>query len=215
MTEPTDHSTQGGPVREPGQQAAVVVPLPRPGSAQSAARVPARPRPRRVTRRPAAVSAAQEGGEPAVPQNLRPHEFADTLTRISNGIFRAGLTLQTALDRSPDGLRQAAEHTLDLLDETVREARDAAFADQCNDADSQEALLTRSGLSRAQSRKEQARTLQIAAQSAATEERLAATLSQLAVTYPARSARLRALSQGAAHRAAWLRQWADGHAGTG
>ena len=40
----------------------------------------------------------------------------------------AGLTLQAALDDPADSLRQAAEHALELLDEMVREARDAAFA---------------------------------------------------------------------------------------
>ena len=190
MTEPTGDGTQGRQKREPGQQAAEVLPLPLPHPAGSQAAAP-------------------------VPQSMRWHEFADTLTRISDGIFRAGLTLQAALDRPPDGLRQAAEHTLDLLDETVREARDAAFAGRCNDADGQEAILTRSGLSRAQSLEVRARTLQIAALSAATEEQLAATLGQMATTCPDRSARLRALSQSAARRAAWLRQWADGHAATG
>jgi len=64
----------------------------------------------------------------AARQDMRRGEFEDTLGRITDGIFDAGLTLQAALDQSPDRLRQAAEHTLDLLDETVREARDAVFA---------------------------------------------------------------------------------------
>lgn len=215
MPEPTDQDPRGRPVRGPGQRAAVVLPLPHPASGQSAAPVPLRPAPRRVTRLPVPVRAGPESCEPAEPQSSWRRGSADTLTRISDGIFRAGLSLQTALDRSPDGLRQAAEHTLDLLDETVREARDTAFARHCSDSDGQEALLARSGLTRAQSREVRARTRQVAALSAATEEQLAVTLGQLAATCPDHSARLQALSQSAARHAARLRQRAGDHAGTG
>ena len=36
---------------------------------------------------------------------MRRQEFEDTLTRFTDGIIHAGLTLQTALDRAPGSLR--------------------------------------------------------------------------------------------------------------
>ena len=79
--------------------------------------------------RPDAVgSASLDGFGQAAQQGTPWYEFDDALGRVTDGIFCAGLTLQAALDEPAGDLRQAAEHTLELLDEMVREARDAALA---------------------------------------------------------------------------------------
>ena len=221
---------------------AVVLPL-RPraaGNGPAALASPDGPRP--ATRLPAAGSASFDGFGHVAQQDMRRHESEDTLTRATDGIFHAGLTLQAALDQSADGLRRAAEHTLDLLDETVRQVRDAAFArhshaahrpdstgdssaaaggsargagrDAAGLSDAKE-LRARSGFIRAQSREVRARTLKVAVLSAAIQDRVAATLGQLATSHPRHSADLRELSQAAASHATRLRQWADHHAASG
>ncbi len=118
--------------RRPLRQAAVVLPL-RPRTAGGGPSAPS-DAPRPVTRLPVPGAASPYAFGRAAQQGLR-HEFEDTLTCVTDGIFRAGLALQTALDQPADGLRLAAEHALDLLDETVREMRDAAFAGHRRAAD--------------------------------------------------------------------------------
>lgn len=112
---------------------AVVLPLPPQAAGNGSAALASPSGPRPVTRLPVASAASPEGSGPTAQQVMR-HEFADTLTRITDGIFHAGLTLQAALGQPSAGLRQATEHTLDLLDQTVREVRDAAFAAHRNAA---------------------------------------------------------------------------------
>ena len=222
---------------------AAVLPLPPPAASNGAA-APALPGgPRPVTRLPLAGSASLDSSGPAAQQGRR-EESEDTLTRITDGIFHAGLTLQAALGQPADGLRQAAEHTLDLLDETVREARDGAFASHRNAAHGlddtgdpgaagegparaaqgagraavgpfeAEALLARSRSNWTRSQEVQARMMKTAISFAATEDQIAATLGRLAASSPHRSAGLRARSQAAASRATRMRQWARDHADT-
>lgn len=230
---------------EPPHQA-VVLPLP-PRAARSRSAAPGPPSgPRPVSCLPVADSAHPDGCGLAAQQSMPRQAFEDTLTRVTGSIFRAGLSLHAALDQPREGLRQAAEHALGLLDDTVREARDAAFAGLSNrapglsdpagrgsaqtgparrdavDSSAVQALLTRSRSIRAQSVEARARRRRVAVLSAGTEDRLAATLGQLAealgqlaAACPHRSASLRALGQDAARRAAWMRQLAPGHAGTG
>jgi anti-anti-sigma factor len=215
---------------------AVVLPLrPKAASNRSAALAPP-DGPYPVTRVPVTSSGGLDGFGHAAQQDIRRHEPEDTLTRITDGIFHAGLTLQAALDQPGDGLRQAAERTLDLLDETVRQAREAAFArhrhaphglDGTADPAAAgggparaargeaEALRARSGSIRTRSRELRARTLEVAISSAAAQDRVAATLGHLASSHPRYSAALRELSQAAASRATRLRQWADDHAAGG
>ncbi len=92
-------------------------------------------RPRAASRRAAALALRDDphpmtggGAGDAADQGMRMVEFEGTLTRVTDGIFHAGLTLQAGLGQPADGLRHAAEYALDLLDDTVREARNAAFA---------------------------------------------------------------------------------------
>lgn len=162
----------------------------------------------------------------------------DALSHVTGAIFHAGHTLQDALYQPAAALRQAAAHVLELLDDTVRDARAAAF-DRPGHSDGavlQPGSEAVSGLlravgedmvrlsrlrvrettqSRARSQQARARALELAAWSAATQERIAATLRQAAASSPQRAADLRALSQGAASRAAQIRQWAHEHAATG
>lgn len=63
----------------------------------------------------------------------------------------------------------------------------------------------------ARSRDAQARTLELAARSAAVQDQVAASLRQAAARYPDRSADLRASSQAAASHATRMRQWAEDH----
>lgn len=215
---------------------AVVLPL-RPkaaGDGPAALAPPGGPCP--VTRLPVSNPGSLDGFGPAAQQGMRQYELEDTLTRVTDGIFHAGLVLEAALDQSADGPRQAAMHALDLLDGAVREARDAAFAghghtphDLDNTGDpatagegpaqaalgDAEALLARSGSIRMQSRELRARALKVAVLSAATQDRIAATLGQLATRYPRYSADLRELSRAAASHATRLRRWADGHPASG
>lgn len=110
------------------QPPAAVVPLPRRAAGHGSAALAPPGGPRPVAWLPVTGPARLDGSRPAAPRGMPRREFEDTLSRITGGIFEAGVTLQASLDQPADGLRQAAEHALDLLDETVREARDAAFA---------------------------------------------------------------------------------------
>lgn len=217
---------------------AAILPLPPPVASNGPAAPPGVPRP--VTRLPVASSVGLDGLGPISQQGMRQGEFEDTLTRITGGIFHAGITLQAALGHPAEGLREAAGHTLDLLDETIREARDAAFASRRHAAhglaDAVEAgiavrlppqaaagdLIRLSQLRamqarrlRARSQQARARALKITVSSAASRDRVAAILAQAAASDPRRSAHLRALSQTAASHAAWIRQRAHDHAATG
>jgi len=60
-----------------------------------------------------------------------------------------------------------------------------------------------------------ARTRKVAVLSAATQDQVAATLGQLADSYPQQTAGLRELSQVATSYATWLRQWANDRPSTG
>jgi hypothetical protein len=80
--------------------------------------------PRPVSRLPVAIPGSPG---PGAQQGMQRHEFEDTLTRITSGVFEVGLTLQAALDQ-PAALRRAVERAIELLDGTVRDARTAAFA---------------------------------------------------------------------------------------
>jgi hypothetical protein len=80
--------------------------------------------PRLVSHLPVAIPGSPGRG---AQQGMQRHEFEDTLTRITSGVFEVGLTLQTALDQ-PAVLRRAVERALELLDGIVRDARTAAFA---------------------------------------------------------------------------------------
>ena len=216
----------------------VVVPL-RPGAASRGPAAPA------DDPRPVTGAGRGDGLGHAGHQGMRPAEFEDTLTCVTDGIFRAGLTLQAGLSQPADGLRQAAEHTLDLLDDTVRQARNAAFAgawpaahrpaSQRDPAAAGErpagaahgaapadvraeaqALRERSASTRRQSRAARARAVQLTALSAAAHDQVAVTLAQLAAAYPDHhSADLQELSQAAARHASRLRQRARDHAQAG
>jgi len=110
------------------QLPAVVVPLPRVAGSDRLATPSLTDGQQRVSRLPAGSPADCGDFERAMEQGTGQEEFDRTLTRITAGVFRAGLALQSGLDQPAEGLRQAAEHSLDLLDETIREARDVAFA---------------------------------------------------------------------------------------
>ncbi len=53
----------------------------------------------------------------------------DLLERITNSLYRVGLTLQDAADESPETAQDAITEALQGLDTTIREIRDAAFTD--------------------------------------------------------------------------------------
>lgn len=72
-------------------------------------------------------------------------------------------------------------------------------------------LALKARKARDRSRKVRARTLQVAASSAATQDRVAASLVRFAARYPRYSDDLRALSQAATGHASRLRQWALDH----
>jgi hypothetical protein len=61
-------------------------------------------------------------------RDMYPRDFTKTVTALTSGIFEAALSFQAALDGPAGALRQVVERALDLLDQTVRDARAAAFA---------------------------------------------------------------------------------------
>jgi len=76
-------------------------------------------------------------------------------------------------------------------------------------------LLQESQRARSRSLELKVQTLEAAARSAATEDRVAVTMVKLAADHPRHLPNLRALSEAAASEAARLRQWADEHAAAG
>jgi hypothetical protein len=55
--------------------------------------------------------------------------FQGTLTQLTGSLFDAGLISQTASDLPPQALRRAVTRAADLLDDTIRHAHTAAFAE--------------------------------------------------------------------------------------
>jgi len=226
---------------------AVVLPL-RPRSAAhrpAVVPVPIPDGPRPVTRLPVASSASPDGLAHDAQQDTRRQESQDTLAGITDGIFHAGLTLEAGLGQPADGLRQAAEHTLDLLDKTVRQTRDAAFAGYSHAVDGlddvrvpeatgdglrrtiqgsgrdavslsgAEALRAMAAFVRARSRQLRTRSLKAAVLSADSGDQVAAIFGQLAASYLHRSAERQEHSQAAASHATRLRQWVHENTATG
>jgi len=159
------------------------------------------------------------------------------LTRLITGIFEAGLTLQAALNRPKAGLREAVERALDQLEGTARDARTVALArnkgpatngrsrthprreslmiTRDRTASAHELLALEAKRTRARSVEIQARTIQTAALSAITEDRVAANLSQLAAHHERHTDQLQAMSQAATAHAIRIRQWSDDHQAAG
>ena len=101
------------PSREAGTRAAAVAALP--GGPRPVSWLPVA-NPATAARPGSSLGQAAPGGR-----------LAETLTQLTDGIFQAALTLQTALGLPARALAQAVEDALYLLDSTVSEARTAAF----------------------------------------------------------------------------------------
>lgn len=183
---------------------------------------------------------ARPGGPGHAPRPDMPDmEPEAALMLITGGIFYAGLILNDALDQPAAALRRAAVRVLDVLGDTVRDARTAALAglghgengiepDPVTEAESDpvSGLLKAAGedlvhlsrlrvqeaaQNRARSRQARVRVLELAARAAAAQDRAAMALSLAATRRPGQAADLQARSHVAANHATRMRQWARDH----
>lgn len=166
-------------------------------------------------------------------------EHRDVLDGLVGSIFGAGLALHQGLAGPSAALHQAVEDALGMLDETIAEARSAAFTSYGHRTSSpgtaEPATGPRAGTqaprpvtpvsadvvrqsksiaaaargTRAQSRLVKLGTVEAAGLAASAEESVARTFSDLASTRPAQSAVLCDLSELASSHAVRLRRWAQ------